>query len=216
MKRFLATSAMVLAMAGAASAQGFDWSGMYGGVHVGLGSSTQQWTSTAAVTTGGFSGDGLIGGLTFGHNWQNGNMVYGLEADIGLSDVSATNTTTGGCGVATPCTASVDWLATARGRVGFATSGDLLVFATGGLAVGKIDNSQTALSPLATATTTKAGWTVGLGAEAGLANDWSAKLQVDYVDFGETDFCSPAACGVTVVSDYTRLTIVKLGINKHF
>ena len=216
MKKLLISAALAVAMAGAAGAQTFDWSGPYAGVNVGWGSSTQQWTSTAAVTTGSFSGDGVIGGVTLGHNWQSGNVVYGLEGDFGISSVSATNTTTGGCSAIAPCTADLGWLATARGRIGLATADNLLLFATGGLAVGKVDNSQTALSPLATASTTKAGWTVGLGLEAALANDWSAKFEVDYVDLGETDFCPIAGCGVAVVSDYTRVTIIKVGVNKHF
>ncbi len=215
MRKLMLAGVVVVATAGTALAQGFDWSRMYVGATLGWGSSTQQWTSTAAVTTGGFSGDGWVAGATVGRNWQNGTKVYGFEADLNFSDISATETVAGGCGVATPCTASLDWYSTMRGRIGMVT-GDVLLFATGGLAIGQIDNDQSALSPLATANTTKVGWTVGVGLEAPLDNDWTFKAQVDYLDFGETDFCPPAGCGVTVVSDYTRVTTFRIGVNKHF
>ena len=215
MRRILLAGVLAIASAGSVFAQGFDWTRMYAGATLGWGSSTQQWTSTAAVTTGGFSGDGWVAGATLGRNWQNGNKVYGFEADLQLSDISATETVTGGCSVAAPCTASIDWYSTMRGRFGILT-GDTLLFATGGLAIGQIENDQPALSPLANATTTKVGWTVGLGLETPMKDDWTFKAQIDYLDFGETDFCPAAGCLATVVSDYTRVTTIRVGVNKHF
>lgn len=198
------------------SAPTYDWTGAYGGIVGGWGWSNQRWTSTAAVTTGNFSGDGALIGGTLGYNFQSGPWVGGVEGDISWADINATNTTTGGCGGATPCIAEVDWLGTLRARAGYLVQPQALVYLTGGLAVAGISNSQLALSPLAAASSTEVGWTIGGGAEVAFNGPWTAKLEYIYADFGQTPFCSVAACGVTVVSDYTRLHLLRVGLNYKF
>jgi outer membrane immunogenic protein len=193
----------------------YNWTGFYIGVVGGWGRSEQQWTSTAGVSTGKFRGNGGHVGGTIGYNWQTGQFVLGLEADGSWSGIDATNTTTGGCAAAFPCTADLRWFGTARGRLGVAWQ-NVLFYGTGGAAFANIKNSQTALSPLATADTTKFGWTAGGGIEVGFAPNWSVKAEYLYARFGQTDFCPAAGCGVVVVSDYTRLHLVRAGLNYRF
>jgi len=74
------------------------WDGWYFGGHVG----------------GAADGDNnVVGGLQLGHNRQNGNMVYGAEADVSFGD---------------------DTTGSIRGRLGFAGQ-SWLVYGTAGLAL---------------------------------------------------------------------------------
>jgi outer membrane immunogenic protein len=80
----IAAAATVPATAdGTRGPAGFDrpyypsiWQGLYGGVHLGYG-----WSGDA---------DGFVGGGQVGFNWQSQQFVYGIEADISLSDISVT------------------------------------------------------------------------------------------------------------------------------
>src|ERR1019366_9578430 len=94
----------------------------------------------------GLPDSGFIGGGQLGYNWQAGNWVYGLEADFdGASAKSSVDVPDAqflpNNGIHTPLTTNaareLDWLGTFRGRVGFTPAAPLLLFATGGLAVGQ-------------------------------------------------------------------------------
>ncbi len=79
-----------------------SWHGSYAGVHLGFG-----------------DGDGVVGGGQIGYNWQSGRIVYGIEADFALSSMEDEAS---GCIPGAGCVfagASLDWLATVRGRVGY-------------------------------------------------------------------------------------------------
>src|ERR1700753_3707371 len=93
--------------------------------------------------------------------------VFGMEGDIqatGASDTFA------------PWKFSNPWFGTVRGRVGYALN-NVLFYGTGGLAFGELKGETFGL----TETHTNAGWTLGLGAEVGLAPNWSAKIEYLYV-----------------------------------
>jgi outer membrane immunogenic protein len=194
---------------------GYNWAGPYAGIEAGGSWSAQRWTAAGGVSTGNFTGSGGFAGGTLGYNWQNGKWVLGVEGDLSWADISAVDTTTGGCGVGTPCNAQINWFGTFRVRGGYVQD-NFLLYLTGGAAVAEIQNSQVLLSPLATATTTTGGFAVGAGGEMALTKNLSAKLEYLYLDFGQTPFCPAAGCGVTVVSDYTRAHIVRAGLSYKF
>ena len=79
------------------------WQGFYGGVNLGYG-----WSGDA---------QGVVGGGQVGFNWQSQQFVYGIEADLSLSDIGVSDTLVGP-GVVIKATGSIDWLATIRGRYG--------------------------------------------------------------------------------------------------
>ena len=199
----------------AVAAAVYNWTGFYIGVVGGWGRSEQRWTAEGGVTTDNFRGDGGHIGVTTGSNWQAGSILFGLESDVSWSGIDAVNTTTGGCAVAAPCTADVRYFGTTRGRIGVIFN-NFLIYGTGGVAYANIRNSQLALSPLAIATTTEFGWTGGGGIEVRFGSNWSAKAEYLHARFGETPFCPAAGCGVVVVSDYTRLHLVRAGLNYRF
>jgi outer membrane immunogenic protein len=206
MKKFLLASASILAL-GIASAQAADipqrmpakapmyvapvynWTGPYIGINGGGG-----WGS-------GMSG-GLIGG-TLGYNWQVGTMVYGLEGDLDWSNIHGS----GNCAVI-GCDTRNHWLGTVRGRLGVAMD-RFMPYVTGGLAVGDVQNS---VAGFGSATSTKAGWTLGAGIETALAQNWTAKFEYLYVDLGH----GPTVAGIAGSDTRFRSNVLRVGLNYRF
>lgn len=186
----------------------------------------------------GLPDSGFIGGGQFGYNWQAGNWVYGLEADFdGASAKSSVDVPDAqflpNNGIHTPLTTNaareLDWLGTFRGRVGFTPAAPLLLFATGGLAVGQHKlgigiTDPTAVPPANLFNQTSnvsAGWTIGAGAEWMFAPHWSLKAEYLYVDLGNISSTINYAYATGNTSTLTAtvrdtMNIVRGGINYHF
>jgi outer membrane immunogenic protein len=173
---------------------------------------------------------GFIGGGQAGYNYQTGNFVYGLEADFSFSDIHHDLTRTGFDGVpnffADTESQKLKWLATLRGRFGVAAMENLLIYVTGGLAVGSIAVSTDFSYPgsintyVGSATKTKAGWTIGGGAEYALSQNWSIKLEYLYVDLGTTSAIGipnpPNPPLYTEATVDTKVSIARVGVNYRF
>jgi len=132
----------------------------------------------------------------------------------------------------------INWLATVRGRVGAAWD-RVLIYATGGAAfadtevlaqlsvtvAGQTVNDTDVLEPFArtigsesTGDDVLVGYTVGGGIEVAFSENWSAKVEYNYVDLGEieVDFAGETE-GETITSEIDiDLHIVKGGINYRF
>ena len=151
----------------------YTWTGFYIGINGGGGWGRSQWDGLDTFDVSG----GLIGG-TVGYNWQFGQALIGAEGDIDWSDIKGTTTVLcpGGCETRNK------WLATVRGRLGYAFDRFLPYF-TGGLALGDI-NATLPLPVLPGGSVSSAGWTVGAGLEVGLVSNVSLKAEYLYVDLG--------------------------------
>ena len=160
---------------------------------------TALGNAVAANMGGAFTGSGLTFGGQLGYNWQVGLAVFGLEADGGYFNFNASRTVSGPAtyrGDPTKtyvATSSVDsdFLFTFRGRSG-ATFGNLLAYATGGLAVTRLnvghtfsDNTIIPNSGTWGSSSTRVGWTIGGGLEYALGNNWSVKAEYLYLNFGK-------------------------------
>jgi len=182
----------------------YNWIGLYAGINGGGAWGTSNWSAvpTSFNTSGGMAGGQL------GYNWQFGQFVYGLEGDIDWTDVRGT-TGVGAC-AAFACRTDSDYLATVRGRLGFAAD-RFMPYVTGGLAVGNIRASDI----VGGINQTNAGWTVGAGVEFALSGPWSAKVEYLYVDLGSAGCNAP--CGA-VGGNNVSLTenVVRAGINYRF
>jgi outer membrane immunogenic protein len=216
----------------------FSWTGLYAGAHVGgrwaEHNDVMFFAPTGTVITGTTSSS-LVGGLQAGYNWQmSPNMLIGVEADIsyGRNEASlggtappittvtnALNTPSLAFNTVTTTTTTLsqrmaselDWTGSLRGRIGF-TNDRLLVFLTGGLALGNIEvglaqTSATATTvqvfrtagPTLISTTNtvgtgpslaasrsqiRAGWTAGGGLEWALDQNWFLRGEYLYADYG--------------------------------
>jgi outer membrane immunogenic protein len=202
------------------SAPYFSWTGIYIGVNGGYGFGNSNWTTPApcafsTCTTGSFSTDGFLVGGTVGGNYQMGSFVIGLEGDGDWTNINGTYSGGGGgCGVGgnSGCQTRNDWLATVRGRAGYAWD-RVLFYGTGGAAFGNIQanvaglNSPTTLSD-------QVGWTLGGGIEAAFAPNWTAKAEYLYVNLGSAN-CSTAICGGPTTVPLTE-NLIRAGVNYKF
>lgn len=179
--------------------QMYNWTGAYVGINGGGGWGRSDTSSPFA--SGSFKTSGGVVGGTVGYNWQTGPAVFGLEGDIDWSNIRGSST----CGAGFSCETKNSWLATARGRVGYAFD-RFMPFVTGGLAVGDIKNN---VAGVGSSTTTKAGWTVGGGLEAALTGPWTAKVEYLYADLGR---------GTSVLGADTKFntSLVRAGLNYRF
>jgi len=155
--------------------------------------------------TGRANVNGFVGGGQAGYNWQREKWLFGLEGDIQYSDERgrADVCVVAGCAIGTGILTAnykLDWFGTARGRVGFLPTERLLLYATGGLAYGHVSATAALVPPLAPLNwgSTRAGWTVGAGAEAAIDRNWSVKLEYLYMDLGNVG--SSGSSATTVVN----------------
>ena len=159
----------------------YNWTGFYVGGTVGYGSGTSDWSldaiGLAAVDT---SPKGMIYGVTVGYNWQAGSIVYGLEADYNFSNVKGSVT----CAVVSTCETSNSWLATFRGRIGYAFD-RFLPYVTAGGAYGDIEATATTAGLSVSDKESKFGYTIGAGLEYALLGSWTVKAEYLYVDLGK-------------------------------
>src|SRR5262249_5979977 len=104
----------------------YNWTRFY--LHVNGGRGPGPTTHEAA---GQFDISGGASGGASGYNWQRGPWVFGCEGDVDWSRIK------GHTALACPlgCETRNSWLATARGRIGYA-SYQFLPYVTGGVALG--------------------------------------------------------------------------------
>lgn len=186
-----------------------DWSGFYLGLQGGYDWGKSQHIANG-IPTPKFSMDGFLGGATVGFNHQTDRLVLGIESDISLAGIHGRDSLPSTClGV---CNTSIDWLGTVRGRAGFSAD-KLLVFATGGLAVGGVD-AELKFAAGFGRKKTKLGWTVGGGAEWAVSPNISVKAEYLYVDLGRVSYSFIP--GTTVTASARNNHIARLGFNWHF
>jgi outer membrane immunogenic protein len=123
---------------------------------------------------------GAILGIQAGYNWQAGQLVYGVEADISWTDTDKSYNDG-----ALQYQSEMNWLATFRGRLGWTPNNLTLFYVTGGAAVADIENRWgTIWQPNAfVVDSTRWGWTLGGGVEHMFAPNWTFKVEGLYVDF---------------------------------
>jgi outer membrane immunogenic protein len=179
----------------------YSWNGFYLGINGGGAWGHSHWNGGGGNT----DVSGGLAGVTAGYNWQSGQWVFGLEADIDWSNIKGSFSS-----AACPfgCETKNDWLGTARGRIGWAFD-RWMPYITGGAAFGNVKATQ---AGIASASDTNVGWTVGAGIEAALVANWTAKVEYLYADLGHVD-CS--AC-LSATSASFKTNIVRAGLNYRF
>jgi outer membrane immunogenic protein len=151
------------------------WQGFYGGATIGWG-----WSGDA---------NGVVGGGQLGYNWQSQQFVFGVEGDISAADIGVSESVVVP-GAVLNASASIDWLATIRGRVGVLVQPNLLLYGTAGLSIvnAEAHGSVTAMglgTISASASDTESGFVYGVGVESKLSERMS--VRVEYLGFGNLD-----------------------------
>ena len=210
-----------------------DWGGLYVGINGGYAWGTSDWglstplSATTAFRSGTLHPNGGIGGGQVGYNWQRGAWVFGVEADLDYRDAADTVSIAifpvGFPVIFRQLEARQKWLGTIRPRAGMVV-GDVMVYATGGLAFGQVTDTQSLItttgSQTFSASSTRAGWVAGIGAEYAMMRGWSTRLEYLHVDLGSTTlatpvFAAPGQIGFVASSGTfpNRSDIVRLGLS---
>lgn len=215
--RFVVASAATIALTQIASAADiagkapptvppvYNWTGFYAGANVGAAWSSDHATLSfpdptlsaldpITVNTGKVA---VIGGIQEGVNWQFApNWVWGIEADWSFTDAGKTisqGLTSGGVPVV-PSSGSLstklDWLGSARNRLGYLITPNLMLYGTGGVAWGKVGytgavtiNTPTVTYAANTAfSKTAVGWTAGAGLEWMITEHWLLRGEYLFYD----------------------------------
>jgi outer membrane immunogenic protein len=165
-----------------------------------------------------------------GYNWQFANWVLGVEGDFAWTSINANDATVSliNQAVITHPSPHVRDLATVTGRFGY-TFGDLLLFGKAGWAwASTTDNAFTTNGTTTiltqTLSATRSGWTVGGGVELGFLQNWSVKIEGDYLAFGSRTFGSLVTSGNAEIPTGSILQrehdaniwVIKAGVNYHF
>ena len=194
-----------------------NWYGFYIGLHGGYGWSRNGITATpdafytplflAAGLPNSVAGDakGFIGGITYGSNYQFDRVVLGFDSDFSYTDIKASQTIN----------------ATVRG--GFLLSDNILLYATGGLASGRIEATTSNVvnvaggcllaggCPTGGISKNLWGWAAGGGVEVA-SGPWQFRVEYLHYDLGNAsyvmrDLIVPAAvigANVKVAGDMVR------------
>ena len=223
----------------------YNWTGCYLGAQLGgawadnqtngqfAGFVLSENNSSASVLAGGQVGCDL----QFARNW-----VIGAQADGAWTNLTASRALTGsqnlGGGNTLALTGNLNLkanvLATATARIGYAANfddiaglfylkggaafvnfetpnftGQLTATGAGGSANGAVDFSAPSSN--------RWGWTIGVGTEWAVAENWSIVGEWDYLDFGtQTLTFTDATLGSTQISVRQHINELKLGINYRF
>ena len=226
-------------------AQRFTWTGCYIGMHAGGAWKDNSVTDpvllvqdnvnlggpgfTTGPTTATVNEKGIVVGGQLGCDYQlPSNFVFGVEG-------SASGSTMKGDRLialrdSPPdtefLTIKTDFIPAFTGRVGYAFD-TWLFYAKGGMAWANSKYSLTGAFTGGGATVpgipfdfeglgSRLGWTAGAGVEWAFAQDWSARLEYDYYDFGtHTATMNDVNNGSGPLNFKTTMQTVKLGVNFH-
>jgi outer membrane immunogenic protein len=207
----------------------WNWTGFYVGANLGYAHSP----GSADIMVGGVpllglseNMNGVVGGVQAGANWQTGNAVLGIEADVQGTSQSASSSLTvvdltgalvaPGASVTAAGADKITSFGSVRGRLGVA-SGRALFYATGGWAYWTWSSNLT-VTGLGTASLSnfQGGGAIGAGVELAVANDWSVRAEYLYLQSTTISNTPFAARPDVAVNTRIRDNVFRLGVNYVF
>lgn len=125
----------------------------------------------------------FVGGVHAGYNWQWAQKVFGIEGDINFAD-------------------GLDYLASIRGRLGFAITDNVLLYGTGGVAFLGLDDEFGFEDD-----DNKVGFVAGGGLEFKVSQNVSIGAEGLYYNFEDSEFDVLDTVGVAGESDVDFWTV---------
>lgn len=210
-----------------------EWTGFYAGIQLGYGFGSTgelqlsgfadnpalQTAFTPVGLPGGsaYTGegdfeDGFVGGVHIGYDVQMSNWVVGGVLDVNYTDVGDGQRAFSRTPARYEITRELDYLITARARLGYLVTPTTLAYATGGVAYGDVDFSYEQPGSAATFTTaggqdSDIGYTVGAGVETKVSERITIGVEYLYTNLGGNDFAATLTggpfSGVTPTTDLT-------------
>jgi outer membrane immunogenic protein len=176
----------------------------------------------------------FIGGGHAGYNYQfMPDWVGGVEADWTWTKANASFTQAWASdgavvtpGSVTTMSTSLDWLASARGRVGYLVAQNIMAYATGGAAFARIDygasdSNTTGYVTNAALSKTEVGYVVGGGVEWALNCNWLLRAEYLYYRFNDVpSVVATSAAAPGFPSGYswgsTAVNVARAGVSYKF
>ena len=251
MNKYLLTAAALIGMVSSSYSADLtaepaapDWTGIYLGGNVGyagahFGSQSVDFTSDGYDPGPDFSSSSssdLIGGIHGGANYQIDQIVLGVEGDFDWTSLDQKNDGTllaGGVpfgNSTTQMSEDVNWLASARLRLGYA-AGDFMPYLTGGIAWANIEYSGFVTNNVDAGggpgpyseKKDETGWVVGGGIEYMPFKNWTIRAEYLHYDFGDggkfvgahNPTFVPGAAGVFDYGD-TNIDVARIGVTYLF
>ncbi len=192
-----------------------EWSGLYVGFQAGSALLDGTLSESGDYNTGVPLDDSsrLLGGFV-GIQTQQGNLVFGAEADVSFFELSDRADFTGVRNAT--LTDEADWFASIRGRAGV-TEGPFLIYGTGG--IGFLHQELLYNRGIVTFRQDKilTGWTLGAGVELAFGDGWSARAEYLHADFQSTSVTGFGISTITSTSTVDpSLDMVRIGLAKRF
>jgi outer membrane immunogenic protein len=203
----------------------FTWTGFYVGVNAGYGfadNNRNSYTLGTTVYDRDDSRDGFVGGGQIGYNYQIGQFVLGVEADLQYADLGGNNRNyvTGTAGYFG--NNGIDWFGTVRGRVGFAID-RMLVYGTGGFAYGGSDNDRGYYDGVtayySSRDNTRTGWVAGGGVEYAFTPNFTGRIEGLYVNLERDRDVFPTTLALPAYTgrhNEDSFAVVRAGLNYKF
>jgi outer membrane immunogenic protein len=220
----------------AAPVQVFSWTGCYIGVHAGAGAMRASGGVSSESSSSGKTGTGGLVGGQIGCNYQDGNRVFGAEGEgywSGMKSTNANSNTSEGVLFSRDTDTAknkYDFSIAARAGIAFDRT---LVYGKAGWVWGKFDVLETSSCcggfpsfSSTTASGTLDGLLLGVGIEHAITNNWTVKLEYNYLKYGSKElslttcsnsFGGPTTCFADSTDSYRAdKHIFKIGANYLF
>jgi outer membrane immunogenic protein len=203
-------------------APAWSWTGCYIGAHAGSGWGDKYWTDRAGGDISdnvSYPTSGFLAGGQAGCDYQVDRIVFGIEGSYSWASIR-------GDGVPprelenTTFETRMSGLATLTGRLGFVAD-RALIYAKGG---GVWARERHTVSEFELAdevrteqlsqsiTTNRFGWLFGAGIEYAITNNWSSKIEYNYMDFGDKSYLFERV-SEDPVGIRQHLHTIKFGVN---
>jgi outer membrane immunogenic protein len=206
-----------------------NWTGFYIGANLGYArspGSTHIMLASVPLFSLSENMSGVIGGIQAGANWQTGNAVFGIEADVQGTSQSVSSSLTvvditgavnaAGANVTAASSDKITSFGSVRGRLGIA-SGRALFYATGGWAYWTWSSNLT-VTGLGTASFSnfQGGGTIGGGVEVAVASDWTIRAEYLYLQSTTISNTPFIARPDVIVNTRIRDNVFRVGVNYMF
>jgi outer membrane immunogenic protein len=187
----------------------FSWTGLYIGINGGGGWGSESWIDNSCSATCAVSHkpDGGLFGGTFGFRYQlPNNFVIGVEGMADWADLNDTVATASTIFPTETETLKVKALYSATGQIGYAWN-QALLYVKGGWAganttatinaptVGVVPPGLVAAPFTASNSQNNSGWTIGVGLDYALINNFVIGVEYDHYDLAYGAFTAPASSG---------------------